>query len=83
MMSINKWSNHTIELAKKLHEDVRIKESDWHRYKNQPDKRAAELLAAAISQLINSNSSSDVQPLVEHALLWIKGELKDPGCPRK
>ena len=43
---------------------------------------AAELLAAAIVQLLRQGNSADVENLTQQALGWFKGESKDPGCPR-
>ena len=56
-----------------------IDERQWHALKGQPRRRAAELLAAALVQLVNDG---DATPMVEQALGWLQGELRDPGCPQ-
>jgi len=41
-------------------------------------RRAAEQLASALVQLLNGG---DATPMVEQGLGWLRGELRDPGCP--
>jgi len=68
-------------MAADLHALLTISNKDWHQVKSQSDRRAGELLAAALVQLISGGERSDVAALTDQALGWIRGELKDPGCP--
>ena len=81
-MSAKKWPEQAIEQVLTLHQNLSISDRDWHRLKSDPDRRGAELLAAALAQLIQNGRNDDVEALTQQALGWIRGELKDPGCPR-
>ena len=76
------WPDQVPGLAAELHMKLVIGDRDWHRLKTKADRRAAELLAAALAQLINGGKATEVAGLTQQALGWINGELKDPGCPR-
>lgn len=85
------WPATAQDAARALHDQLRISERDWHALKAQPQRRAAEQLAAALVLLLDpANPPAAATPgpqrqqataLVEHALGWLKGELRDPGCP--
>ncbi|NQV11554.1 MAG: hypothetical protein HQ527_10395 [Cyanobacteria bacterium] len=77
-------------MAEELHRLLVIEERDWHALKAQKPRRGAEQIAAALVQLLSADSPSnrlagDGQArsiaLLEHGLAWLKGDLKDPGCP--
>ena len=85
------WPLESQQLAQALHQKLAIGNQDWHALKGQPQRRAAEQLVAALVLLLdeeNSPGAATVSPqrreataLVEHALGWLTGERKDPGCP--
>ncbi|APD48638.1 hypothetical protein BM449_10845 [Synechococcus sp. SynAce01] len=84
------WPEGSRELAEELHRLLAIEERDWHALKAQKPRRGAEQIAAALVQLLSADSSpnrlaGDGQArsiaLLEHGLAWLKGDLKDPGCP--
>ena len=75
------WPEEALETARDLHRRLSIDDRQWHRLKTQPERRAAELLAAALSQLISDGRSADVEQLASQAVGWMRGELRDPGCP--
>jgi hypothetical protein len=85
------WPEQSQELAQALHGRLRIDERQWHAFKGQPQRRAAEQLAAALVILLDpANPPGAPQAgaqrrqaaeLVAHALNWLNGELRDPGCP--
>lgn len=89
--SLREWPAESQEAARALHEQLRINERQWHALKAQPQRRAAEQLAAALVLLLdpaNPPGAASAGPqrheaaaLVEHALGWLKGDLRDPGCP--
>tara|TARA_B100001250_G_scaffold316258_1_gene278637 strand:- start:207 stop:461 length:255 start_codon:yes stop_codon:yes gene_type:complete len=75
-----KWSKGTKELIKELNLVLILNNKNWHELKHIPERRAAELLGSALAQIINQGDKEDIKKLIEQALKWIKGELKDPGC---
>ena len=79
----SRWPEHAPELAKQLHGFLSLGDRDWHRFKTDANRRSAELMAAALSQLIQGGERHDVEELTEQALRWIRRELKDPGCPHR
>ena len=48
----SRWPEAAPELAKDLHQCLSLGDRDWHRLKTDADRRSAELMAAALSQLI-------------------------------
>jgi hypothetical protein len=85
------WPEQAQGQARDLHALLRIDERQWHALKAQPQRRAAEQLAAALVVLLdptNPPGAAEAGPqrrqaaeLVAHALGWLNGELRDPGCP--
>ena len=80
--SVSKWNNESKLLIKELHNELSIKNKNWHLYKSDPERRAAELLISALAQLINQGDLVDVETLSTQAIKWLKKEIKDPGCPQ-
>ena len=76
------WPDSAEAKSEELHQLLRIGDREWHQLKSNRQRRGAELLAAALVQLLRQGDSNDVAELTQQALGWIKGELKDPGCPR-
>ena len=76
------WPEESQGLSRDLHQSLRIGDRQWHQLKSNRDRRAAELLAAALTQLISNGAVTEVEQLTRQALGWIGGDLKDPGCPR-
>ena len=76
------WPKSAQAKAEELHQLLRIGDRDWHQLKSNRQRRSAELLAAALVQLLRQGNSPDVEALTQQALGWVKGDLKDPGCPR-
>jgi hypothetical protein len=75
-----------VELQRLLAIDGR----DWHAQKGHKPRRAAEQVAGALVHLLAEDSppqrlEGDAQDraieLLEHGLAWLKGDLRDPGCP--
>ena len=83
MKDNSKWDDSTKQLAKELHMKLSINNKDWHKLKNVSNRRAAELLASAISQIVNNGKEADIESLINQALLWVNNKIKDPGCPSK
>ena len=78
------WAEEVQEYSLRLHKSLTIDNNEWHKSKSNKEKRAAELLSAAILQLISKNGEdSYVIDLAEQAIKFLKGEIKDTGCPDK
>lgn len=84
------WPPEALELAQRLQRSLTIDDRQWHRLKSQRARRAAEQLAAALVQLLASDDPASAAPtparedaiaLVDHALSWLRAEIRDPGCP--
>lgn len=88
----SQWPEGSLEAAQALHRLLAIGDRQWHALKGQPQRRAAEQLAAALVQLLdaaNPPAAPTATPareaataLTAHALGWLQGELRDPGCPQ-
>ncbi|GCE65310.1 hypothetical protein OMCYN_01247 [cyanobiont of Ornithocercus magnificus] len=78
------WSNSddVTRTARALHDQLRISDQDWHCFRAQPRRRAAELLASALLQVIRNGRLADAAELTEQGLRWLQGEVKDSGCSR-
>ena len=77
------WSIEIINLIRSLHSKLVLKDDNWHKLKNNKSRRAAELLASALSQIVNEGKESDIEDLIEQSLRWLREEVKDPGCPSR
>ena len=86
------WPPGALEAAVALQRQLSIGERDWHALKNQRSRRGAEQLAAALVQLLHGDAPGQRQAsearlraleLLEHAQLWLKAEITDPGCGRR
>lgn len=77
------WPEQALTNSQELHDLLRIDDRQWHRLKSDRDRRAAELLSAALVQLLGDGENSDIEALTQQALGWIRGDLKDPGCPHR
>lgn len=85
------WPESAAEQAEALQRLLAISDRDWHAHKSQPSRRAAELLAGALVQLLQgdgpgatseSKARERAITLTSTALGWLNGELRDPGCPQ-
>ncbi len=82
MNNKNKWSKESLLTAKTLHSKLTLNHENWHNLKGKPEVRAAELLSSAILQILQGGQKDDINALINQASQWLKGEVKDPGCPR-
>ena len=74
------WSEKAKLLAKELHNEIRIDNYNWHKYRGNKQRRSAELITSAISQIINNGDEIEIETLLKQAILWIKEDVKDSGC---
>ena len=85
------WPEASRDTAEALHRLLTIDNRNWHTFKAQPQRRAAEQLAAALVILLDPSNPPNAPltteqrrqsiELLEHGLGWLRGERKDPGCP--
>ena len=74
------WSDKAKLLVKELHSEISIDNYDWHKFRGNKQRRSAELIISAISQLMNDGDEKDIEDLLNQAILWLKEEIKDTGC---
>ena len=74
------WSEKAKLLTKELHKEISLDNYNWHQFRGNKKRRSAELIISAISQLINDGDEEEIENLLNHAILWIKEEIKDTGC---
>ena len=70
-------------LISTLNKELMISHKDWHKYKGDKKRRAAELISSALSQLIIGENEKEAIKYLEESLKWIKGEIKDKPCPHR
>ena len=82
MLKKNKyiWTEKIQSLVKELHDELSLDNYNWHKYRGNKQRRSAELIISAISQLINDGGDEEIEDLLNQAILWIKEEIKDTGC---
>ena len=76
------WQEETKVLARQLHAKLSIGDKSWHKDKGNSTRRAAELISAALVQLVSEGKKEDIDLLLQQSILWINDEIKDPGCPK-
>ncbi len=74
------WSEKAKSLAKDLHNEISLDNYNWHEFRGNKQRRSAELIISAISQLINDGDEIEIENLLNQAILWIREEIKDKGC---
>ena len=74
------WSENAKLLAKELHNELSLNNYNWHQFRGNNKRRSAELIISAVSQLINDGDEKEIETLLNQAILWIKGDVKDKGC---
>ncbi len=74
------WPEKVKLLVEELHNEIRLNNYNWHKFRGNKKRRSAELIISAISQLINDGDDTEIEDLLKQAILWIKDEIKDTGC---
>tara|TARA_Y100000766_G_scaffold39190_1_gene29122 strand:- start:794 stop:1048 length:255 start_codon:yes stop_codon:yes gene_type:complete len=80
---MNKWDEDTIQLAQKLNKRLKIDHIDWHKLKGKKINRSAELISAALCQLLIAGNEQDAINYLEESIKWLKEINKDQPCPSK
>ena len=76
----NVWSEKVQVLTKELHNELSLDNFNWHQFRGNKKRRSAELIISALSQLVNEGKETEIENLLQQAILWIKEEIKDTGC---
>ena len=80
---MNKLDDDTIQLAQKLNDKLKIDHNDWHKLKGKKINRSAELISAALCQLLISCNEKDTINYLEESIKWLKEINVDKPCPSK
>ena len=72
-----------IVLTQKLNEKLKINHVEWHKLKGKKINRSAELISAALCQLLISDNKKDAINYLEESIKWLKGINVDKPCPSK
>ena len=72
-----------ILLAQKLNDKLKINHVDWHKLKGKKINRSAELISAALCQLLISENDKETIDYLEESIKWLKGTNVDKPCPSK
>ena len=80
---MNNSDEDTIQLVQKLNNKLKIDHLDWHKLKGKKSNRSAELISAALCQLLISGNEKDAINYLEESIKWLKGVNVDMPCPSK
>ena len=82
MLKKNKyiWPKKIQLLTKELHDEISLDNYNWHKFRGNKQRRSAELITSALSQIINNGDEVEIETLLKQAILWIKEDVKDSGC---
>ena len=80
---MNYWDREIVETVQQLNEKLKIDHNKWHKLKGDKNKRSAELISAALCQLIISGNVKDPTDYLEESLKWLKGINVDKPCPSR
>ena len=80
---MNNWDEDIIQLAQKLNDKLKIDHKKWHKLKGNKSNRSAELISAALCQLLISGNEKDTINYLEESIKWLKGINIDRQCPSK
>ena len=72
-----------IQLAQELNNKLKIDHLNWHKLKGKKINRSAELISAALCQLLISENQEDTINYLEESIKWLKGINVDKPCPSK
>ena len=83
IITMNNSDKDIIQLAQKLNNKLKIDHLDWHKLKGKKLNRSAELISAALCQLLISENEEDTINYLEESIKWLKGINIDKPCPSK
>ena len=77
------WSTQHTDLVKELNESLKLDHNQWHKFKGNKNRRAAELISSALCLLIIGNNEKESILYLEESIKWLKGTNIDKPCPDK
>ena len=80
---MNNYDEDIIQLAQILNDKLKINHVDWHKLKSKKINRSAELISAALCQLLISGNENDTINYLEESIKWLKGINVGQPCPDK
>ena len=80
---MNNSDEDIVELLQTLNNKLKIDHIDWHKLKGKKINRSAELISAALCQLLISKNEKDAINYLEESIKWLKGINIDKPCPSK
>ena len=80
---MNKSDDHIIQLVQTLNKKLKIDHINWHKLKGNKINRSAELISAALCQLLISENETEAINYLEESIKWLKGINIDKPCPSK
>ena len=83
IITMNNSDKDIIQLAQKLNNKLKIDHLDWHKLKGKKLNRSAELISAALCQLLISENEEDTINYLEESIKWLKGINVDKPCSNK
>ena len=78
---MNKYDEDIIVLVQTLNDILKFDHIDWHKLKGNKINRSAELISAALCQLLISNNEKVAISYLEESIKWLKGINVDKPCP--
>ena len=83
VITMNNYDEDIIQLVQKLNNKLKIDHLNWHKLKGKKLNRSAELISAALCQLLISENQKDAINYLEESIKWLKGINVDKPCPSK
>jgi len=80
---MNYWSKDIKKLVQEVNDKLKIDHKKWHKLKGKKLDRSAELISAALCQLIISKNEKDAIEYLEESIKWLNGTNIDKPCPSK
>ena len=80
---MNNSDEDIIQLVQKLNNKLKIEHNNWHKLKGEKINRSAELISAALCQLLISRNEKDTINYLEESIKWLKGINVAKPCPSK
>ena len=80
---MNNSNEDIVELLQNLNNKLKIDHINWHKLKGKKINRSAELISAALCQLLISKNEKDAINYLEESIKWLKGINVDKPCPSK
>ena len=80
---MNNFDEDIILLVQNLNDKLKINHLEWHKLKGKKINRSAELISAALCQLLISDNEKDAINYLEESIKWLKEINVDKPCPSK